>query len=86
MPVTLRAIPVVAELPAGSPMLETSKGRCQTKRDPPLPPSYKNHCLVVKRDLQRLGETTLTENNLLEGLGGSPIMKLGCCGPITCTP
>ena len=59
-------------------MLEMSKGRCQKKRDPP--PSYKNHCPVVKRDLQRLGETTPTENNLLEGLGGSPIIKLGAVG------
>ena len=54
-PVTLRAIPVVAWLLAGPPMLERSKGRRQMKRDPPPPRSHKNHCLEVKRDLQRQG-------------------------------
>lgn len=85
MPVTLRAIPVVEQLLAGPPTLERSKGRCQTKTDPP-PSPHKNHCLVVRWDLQRIGKTTPTENNLLEGLGGSPIIKLRCCGLITCTP
>ena len=33
MPVTLRAIPVVAYLLAGPPFLDRSKGRRQTKRD-----------------------------------------------------
>jgi hypothetical protein len=45
-------------------MLERSKGRRQMKRDPPLP--------CVKRDLQRLRETTPTENNLLEGFRWQP--------------
>jgi hypothetical protein len=35
MPTTLRAIPGVAYLLAGSPMLERSKGRGQKNRDPP---------------------------------------------------
>jgi hypothetical protein len=37
MPMTLIAIPAVTLLLVGSPMLERSKGRRQTKRDPPLP-------------------------------------------------
>lgn len=46
-------------------MLERSKGRRQTKRDP-------HHCLVAKRDLQRLRETTPTENSRLEGFRWQP--------------
>jgi hypothetical protein len=38
MPTTLRAIPAVAKLLAGPPMLERSKGRRQTKKDPPQLP------------------------------------------------
>jgi len=33
MPVTLRAIPAVAQLMAGPPLLDRTKGRRQTKRD-----------------------------------------------------
>jgi hypothetical protein len=37
MPMTLTAIPAVAKLLVGPPLPERSKGRHQTKRDPPLP-------------------------------------------------
>jgi len=45
-----------------------------------------HHCLVEKRDLQRLREATPQKISLLRGLDGSSITEIGCCRLITDTP
>jgi hypothetical protein len=45
-----------------------------------------HHCLVKKKDLQRLREETPQKISLLRGLDGSPITEIWSCRLITRTP